>query len=174
MLMSKKQYMGPSSLYIFKKGCHYKTKYFLQAINVFKRQYTKRPLDGGIALEYISGPGLRNSLYALSLSTEDSPGQKSLLLEECNHDMPFPTHWPCFSGPLWDGLRRCQNTETTAQAAQKEAFKCNVYIREWVETVTDLTLSLSNGSRTISASEQCALFLRINSAVWQEKTFPGN
>lgn len=53
-----------------------------------------------------------------------------------------------------------------------ELRKESITVQHLKEAVTDLTLSLSNGSRSISVPEQWALFLRIVSAVCQRKCIP--
>lgn len=53
-----------------------------------------------------------------------------------------------------------------------ELRKESITVQHLKEAVTDLTLSLSNGSRSISVPEQWALFLRIVSAVCQRKCVP--
>lgn len=112
--------------------------------------------------------------------SDDSPGLKSPPLEGCNRHRTGQRHWPYSSDPLWNVLQRCQNTASTT-ATQLRAPEGNYYSTSWEVLIfgrsikaTDLTLSLSNGSRSISLPEQWVLFLTIISAVWQKETGSGN
>lgn len=69
---------------------------------------------------------------------------------------------------LWNTIRRTWQTEGVGEKYCYERYDGV----EW-KWLYCLTLSLSSGSKTISASEQWALFFRINSAVCEKETHLG-
>lgn len=102
------------------------------------------------------------------LTVSDSPGLKSLLLEGCSHHTTDRQRWPCSSDRLWGVLQPHQNPAWTVELRQEATtFKALIFGRS-IKT-SHLTLSLSNGSRTISVPEQWVLFLRMISAVCRRK-----
>lgn len=111
----------------------------------------------------------------LCLAASDSPGPKSLLLEEWSLDLTGQQHWPCSSDHLWDVPQQCQNSASTTKPQfriqERKYFSTTFKALTFGNNIKtkDFTFSLSNGSKTISVPEQWALFLTIISAVWQRK-----